>query len=80
MFQIGAFPVTDNPALLLGVGARLFGLPKGHFGFSAGLAWAWVKEIPADELLEPVSGTAEIEERKTFIEKRRLYLMFQYVF
>jgi hypothetical protein len=80
MFQIGALPAKDNPALLLGLGARLFGLPKGHFGFSAGLAWAWIKEIPDAVLLEPVSGTAEIEERKKRVERRRLYLMFQYVF
>jgi hypothetical protein len=80
MFQIGALPVKDNPALLIGVGARLFGLPKGHFGFSSGLAWGWVREISAADLEKPVTGTAEIEERKARVEKRRLYLMFQYVF
>lgn len=80
MVQVGAVPSKDTPALLGGIGTRLFGGTKGGVGISAGFVHAWVKELPDEFLTKPISGTKDIEANIRFVEHWKPYLMIQYQF
>lgn len=80
MVQLGAVPSKDTPAVLGGIGARLFGGAKGGVGVSVGFVHAWVKEIPDDVLAKPITGTKDIEANKRFVERWKPYFMLQYQF
>jgi hypothetical protein len=80
MFQFGALPSKDTPALLVGAGARIFGGSKGGFGITYGAAFAWVKRISDEDLAKPITGTADIEKNRRFVYEPAPYFMFQYQF
>jgi hypothetical protein len=60
MFQIGASTSKDLPAILSGVGIRLFGLGKGDVSISGGAMFAWYKDLQKLHVNDIISGTNDI--------------------
>lgn len=80
MFQVGVTTNKDVPAILLGGGVRLFGLPKGDVAVGAGWMMAWIKDLRSLEEGDVVGGTKDIEADMRSVRRHGLYLALQYKF
>ena len=80
MFQVGVTTNKDVPAILLGGGVRLFGLPKGDVALGAGWMMAWIKDLRSLEEGDVVGGTKDIEADMRSVRRHGLYLALQYKF
>jgi hypothetical protein len=80
MLQVGITTSKDVPALLLGGGVRLFGLPRGDIALGGGAMIAWVKDLDSLRVGAPVGGTSDIEADLHYVGRRGLYAALQYKF
>ena len=62
MLQIGASTSKDLPAILTGVGLRLFGIAgKGDISIGGGAMFGWAKDLQKLKVGDVITGTKDID-------------------
>jgi len=83
LIQIGAAASKDTPALLTGVGLRLFGVTaKTNVALAGGVMYAWVKDLQKLHVGSVISGTSDIDSDLGFRSTPRIgaYMSLQFNF